>query len=338
MADIYVDGGGGGSNTSPYDTTAKAASDLQSAINIATAGDTIWCKGTQTLTSGGTDTIELDTGVSTTDGTKENPIRVVGVNSSWVDDGTKFLLDGADANANSGITITDASYFFFKNIRCSRMSANGLTIGVFGGIGHNFDNCEFDNNATYGLSGASLGDIALYRCSAHHNGSDGFYKLQGAKALFCIAAENTGGGFTECSMLYGCLAYKNDGNGLDGVASGGGLIINCVADRNLGYGFALGVYADNTTMVGCRATNNGNATTENGIACSNGSAKLFHCFAQGNYYTPQISGVYEGTNLVTSGIDGYTDVADGSEDYNLTTLATMRQIEVRLPTLSAEPT
>lgn len=51
MADIYVDLTGSGSDTSPYDTWAKAATSLVTAITThASAGDNIYCKTSATAT------------------------------------------------------------------------------------------------------------------------------------------------------------------------------------------------------------------------------------------------------------------------------------------------
>ena len=51
MADIYVNHSG--SNTSPYDTEAKAATDIQVALDAVSAGDTVWIKADVAL--GGAD-------------------------------------------------------------------------------------------------------------------------------------------------------------------------------------------------------------------------------------------------------------------------------------------
>ena len=53
MADIYVNHTG--SSTAPYDTEAKAATDIQVALDAAGNGDTVWIKADQDYVMDGVD-------------------------------------------------------------------------------------------------------------------------------------------------------------------------------------------------------------------------------------------------------------------------------------------
>jgi hypothetical protein len=53
MANIYVNHAG--SNTSPYDTEAKASTSVQTALDAAQSGDTVWIKADQNYVMNGTD-------------------------------------------------------------------------------------------------------------------------------------------------------------------------------------------------------------------------------------------------------------------------------------------
>ena len=61
MADIYVDNATPGSNTSPYDTWAKAATTLATALAIATSADTVWVKNTHNETQSTTNALTFPT-------------------------------------------------------------------------------------------------------------------------------------------------------------------------------------------------------------------------------------------------------------------------------------
>lgn len=123
MADIYVRNVG--SNTSPYDTWAKAATTLASALAIATNADTIWlasdhnestggavtliCPTTQGLRilSSNTTTTEPPTGLSTTAsvavGSASAALAIVGFAYVY---GVKFLA-GTNANALCSIHVSN---------------------------------------------------------------------------------------------------------------------------------------------------------------------------------------------------------------------------------------
>lgn len=75
MADIYVHNGG--SNTSPYDTWAKAATTLTTGLSVATNADTVWIASDHTETAGAALTLTFPTSpglrVISTDRTSGEP-------------------------------------------------------------------------------------------------------------------------------------------------------------------------------------------------------------------------------------------------------------------------
>ena len=84
MALRYVDPAAVGANNGT--SWADAWTDFQDAVDNWAAGDTIYCRGTQILAA------QID--VDGADGIATNPIKIIGMNASGVDDGTYFTLDG----------------------------------------------------------------------------------------------------------------------------------------------------------------------------------------------------------------------------------------------------
>lgn len=81
MAFIHVDTDGGGSNTSPYETWAKATSSFATALSAASAGDTIYIQGAAADTSASSRTFASP-------GSVNNPLLIRGVKDGTTNEGS----------------------------------------------------------------------------------------------------------------------------------------------------------------------------------------------------------------------------------------------------------
>jgi len=117
MAVTYVDTDGGGSNTAPYDTWAKATTSLQTGITTASASGTVYFQGaaadtaaiSRTLTSAGADL---------------TPTRVIGVKDGTTNEGASIVtsdlaIRGTDTlphfeitGAGNDLSTVGFAYFF----------------------------------------------------------------------------------------------------------------------------------------------------------------------------------------------------------------------------------
>lgn len=325
MATYYVDTAG--SNTSPYDTWAKAATDLQTAVNaVSGTGNTIYCRGTQTLTSGGTATVTLSSAPNGAGYGQAN--QIIGVNASGVDDGTYFVLDGADTNGAGGFSITGSQYWIVKNLHVKDTQGTGINSN--NGIITFYINCKSTGNSGTGFD---VDFCRLYKCISDDNTGSGFNSESSSQSttyLFCRASANGGRGFNcniTTDVLYGCIVFDNSGNGI--IA---GRIINCVIHGNGDSVSDDGIRVTNMVSVGNRIT----STSGWGIGETNQQTSLIaHCFFDSNA-SGDIEDTFTGTeerviDIVTSGTVGYTSLTAGSEDFTLTSSASLRNVEIDIP-------
>ena len=152
---------------------------------------------------------------------------------------------------------------------------------------------------------------------AHNNGGSGFYLY-----------------YTDASTYYGCLAYDNS-NGFDyNMAS---ILINCVAHKNAGRNFYFNNYGGTPIMFGCRST--GQVSGDYGFYGNSEKGILISNYFQQNGGVDKandsltidltIDSVNTNTYLGSDTDYGYNDSAN--DDFNLITSATMRDVEITLP-------
>jgi len=252
MADYYVDpamtggandGGSDGAALDPTDSAnwTDAWLSLQSAADTATASDTVFCRGTQTLTA----PIDFDTNQG---GFGGGFIKFVGCAADGTIDGTTFKLDGDSAAVNcirdNGAVITN---IWLENIEC--YSATGA--GVLWTVGNVWMliNVISHTNGTHGFdaSNGSMDHATFIKCRAYGNTDDGFALGSGTYNCFfllCSAYDNS-----DCGFKYGiytnyvyCVAHDN---GSDAGDSGFNFwtssnTINCVANSEV-----AGIFATN---------------------------------------------------------------------------------------------
>jgi hypothetical protein len=257
MTTYYVDHAG--SNTAPYDTQAKAAPALATILAIPPAyGDIIYC--CDNAGAGETIAAELDLQSSGTNA--GGWIKLIGVNSSGVEDGTRYVIDGG----GNGINIIDMNgqdMWWIENIEVKNTGA-GSKKGFYSSTGScdgmMLVNCCANTCSGVGFDTSLMSYSVLYRCVAYSNTLSGF--LCGGvvvKYVFCCARDNSEWGFHSLArfeIMVGCVTHHSTNHGVNPIT--GFFMMNCVHDGNhdWGVGIDAGTTLYTSFMLGNRITNN----------------------------------------------------------------------------------
>lgn len=279
----YVDPAASGSNDGSSWTNAWTT--LQSAADTATAGDVVYCRGTETLGA----RIDFDT---QTGSNAAGFIKFVGCNASGNVDGTRFKLNGNSGNY-AGIYITPGhDLYWFENIEvygCSGGSSGfGFQTSAWNaGYGCVYINCCARNN----YIGFLLGSYSLaVRCVGYSNTTQGIYSQGQAHAILCCFRDNGSSNILSNNItMIGCISH---GSSDDGVAlNSTSFLMNCVIDGNEDNGIDeaahTSVYC--AKIIGCRITNHSGAG-DIGINCGGENVITGWCYFEDN----------DGDNIQTS--------------------------------------
>jgi hypothetical protein len=336
MATYYLDPAAGGSDDGTDWTNAWTT--LQRAIDGTdgtqpAAGDTCLCRGTEIVST----QIEWD---GASGNVTSGYIKFTGVNSSGVEDGTKFELDGNGGSMNI-IRINVPDFVMVSNFEIHNNTNAGIAIQ---GYSHSdfwiFNNCHL-HNCDDGFDGGGNGmqKAYFYRLLVEDMTRHGFFRCGGVWNS-CVVKDCADTGIKASEAIEQCIILNT--------------VVHSCSTRNIfmdyynGVGFQVahgivtdgaggdGVTTDNpfpAVMSACRITENVTGINSQSVAiCS-------------NCYLPAPSGARDNTTQ-TSGlieqltIDG-TDTNDfagadadgGYEDptgfnFNLASDATMRAVEV----------
>ena len=238
----YVDPAG--SNTSPYDTWAKAATSIQTVADIAEAGEIVYCRGTETIVA----QVDFDTKSGSN---AAGWIRFIGCNAAGNVDGTRFIIDANNANID-GIVGT-VNMVWMQNIEVKRTGTEDCFRRASNCNGWVFINC-CANNCAYGWSWLGA-KVFWYRCLAYAC-TWGWYDTDSYNIhLFCCARDNTIG-FTFGYNHIHCLVFDNASDQIQSVQYGFiyGSVIEGGADDGIVIGGHTSTYLFNIT-IGCRITN-----------------------------------------------------------------------------------
>lgn len=176
MANIYVRSAG--SNTSPYDTWAKAATTLTAALAIATTADTVWIADDHSESTASTVTLTFPTTpglrvLGSPDHVSAPPTSVIGTPSAVI--GTTL---------SNGITLSRAAYI--EAIAFQPGTSTGSGSITFGGTAANHIVAK---NCSIALSGSgSSGRIALGGVGSGSNHGS-YVKLVDCTAKFANATQ-----------------------------------------------------------------------------------------------------------------------------------------------------
>lgn len=302
------------------------------------AGDTVYCRGTDTLAATATNGINGDE----TNGL----VKWIGVNSSGNNDGTRAVLDCA--TGNFGALTCNGNFNLYENFEFKNSGNSSGRLGT--GDDCVYINCSFNNNNALGFNGTtSATRTVLIRCCAYSNGSDGFGTQSGCSFYFCSSYDNSQSGFdltnATSSNLIGCLSYDNGNCGYENLAQISNLF-NCVADGNTVAGILVKSAVPNyiANVIGCRITNQSGAGVEGFDANTEIVLYGWNFFDNNKDHIANSTLAYAVTHGGTatnvqvnedSGgggdtLQGYTD--DDPEDYNLASTATLRREPITIPT------
>jgi hypothetical protein len=301
------------------------------------AGDTVYCKGTDTLAGTPTNAIS---------GSEASGlVRWIGVNADGNNDGTRTVMDCNGGNFNA-LTL-NAPFNLYENFR---FTGSGNASGVAGtGDDCVLINCSLDTNGLYGWNGSGMSRFTLIRCVAHSNTNDGFYPDAAPRFFFCCSRDNSQSGFDvqfgSYAVLIGCLAYDNANDGIESLFYTT-VAFNCVIDSNVDDGITAKSGTNYIcSVIGCRITNQSGAG-DIGLFC-NSEIALYgwnffdnnadHLNTEGVSYAVTHNGAATNIQVNEAGAgggntnQGYTSTTEGSEDYNLRSDATLRRTAITIP-------
>jgi len=311
-----------GSNTSPYDTWAKAATSLQTLLDTVAAGDTVFARGTQLISAA------FD--VDTTTGSVDLPIKIVGCAADGSVDGTRLIVDAQDNAIDCFTFAVGMSYYYFINIEAKQAGSDGFSLEADSDA-NIFINCISHDHAGSGWSGGNVTDFCTFvRCAAYNNAAHGWNGMDNGHILFaCAAYDNTESGFYDFdiyNVFLGCIAHDNGASGDYGFdIDNFGLLYNCIANGEV---VGLNIHSDFMTVLASRFTNCGTGidfsdehTLLGWNLFHNNTADMANPAAIGGYEDATYANAipYDAdadTNEIDPDVDdGYN--ASGSDDLNL---------------------
>ena len=284
---------------------------LGSGINNTSAVDTT------TLGTKDTDGIKVDT--NSGDPSAGTPISVIGVNASWVEDGTRALLD-CDSIATNGILFDNIDGWIFENFEVANAVGDGILPATDNVYYHSFLNCYVHDCGGDGWAQSTAGSKRFTYCIWTNcystNNVNGWDFPSSGQMAGCSGNDNSARGVVTALglSLRDCMFNDNTDDGLH--LYYGSSVHNCIMDGNTGDG----IYASHgpNLVMASRITNNG----AYGINAS--SALIWAPF---NYVNGNTSGrtngsiidttwkgvetVLPATHLTAKAAYGYMDRANG---------------------------
>lgn len=342
MTDYYVDPDASGSDTGADWTNAWST--LQRAIDGTNGtqpavGDTVYCAhGT-----GDDETLSVKIDVDGNEGSITTGwIKFIGVNSSHVNDGTRYIINGDSAAVNCLSWTVSKDYIFFENFEFKNATSTGVDGAALACTGIVFINCTSHNNGAHGwnIYFCSYGS-QLIRCSAYLNSLTGFYSPRAATLAFCVSRDNSQNGMILsyfAGLIYGCVVFDNTHNGIDDVQNS--MLVNSVIDNNVLWAIDRRNTTHSPVLIGNRITNNDTASY-GGIQCRDDVLLYGWNYFEDNTVNLDSDALaevirYDGAdtndadNADTN--EGYVSTTEGSEDYNLRSDASMRRVAIQLIT------
>ena len=319
----YVDPAAGGDNDGSDWTHAWVS--VQSAFDTATAGETVYCRGTQTLGA----VIDVDT--NSGDTTSGN-IHFIGCDAGGTARAGQFTLDGDEAVANA-LLFGAVNYITIENFTIVDTTNDGIDFGSALVTYVDFIKCIAESCGGCGFMLYKSYYCKVISCIARNNDDEGFYyPYINVYFINCLAYGNGGFGFCNIynyNVLYGCLAYENGDDGFH-FSHRSNCMINCVsADNNTGAtGSGLRIIAGgNQLIINCRFTNNDSYGIEMDAAVDDSNYEDYNVFYD-NDDNPRLN-INSGLNSDDNPADnGFVDSA--TDDYNVKTGAEIRSTAIKL--------
>lgn len=351
MPTYYVDPTDGGSNAG---TMVNPWQSIEHAINGTggsppTAGDTVLLKAngsTPDETPSATATFDQASGSQS-----GGFIKWIGVNSSWVNDGTRYIIDGSSLATGNPVAQMDQSvnrgYYWFENLdlrNATNESGWKSKTGSFSG-NYVFVNVRFADNDFYGVYAYQANNYHFSRCVFDGNTLGGFhYPYAGVLiAEFCSFIDNGGSGSgainignaMSCVYVHGCIFDANYYHVRGSTSSGSWVLTNNIFCRST----ASGIYLPTST--GQRGLIARNRFAFNGtydIECQSAMKDVIEDYNV--FYDPGTASrlnIDAGPNSRDDTANetelGFTDHTSSSwnRDFNLTTSAILRSSGLVVP-------
>ena len=342
MTEKYVDATASGANdgssqANAWESAQEAIDDVSGGAIVA--GDNVLCRHTASPDEQPTVVVDVDGSI----GTSSNFIRFTGVNSSWVEDGSRYELDFQNASSTNGLAFAGTTdYHIWKHFEVYNADLSGVNFVATTPLYPRLVNIVSRNN---GQKGFALNNAIYGRylgLLAYGNGHEGFNSTRGT-FIFCCGRDNTEEGFNGINgtghIIYNCEFFDNTKWGL--LVDLRATIINTVVDGNV----LDNVYLNDISnlILGSRITNA--PASKYGIDVnSNDFVSGFNYFqdnAGGNKLdaTNEVLDLFNFTgDSDTSQYDqgdtdaGYKSLTEGAEDYELETDATLFEAEIQIPT------
>jgi hypothetical protein len=273
---VYPGATGMNNGTTTTDAWVSLASAMAAGTPVA-AGDTVYCRGVQTLTN----YILLAVAGTAAAGL----IKYIGVNAAWADDGTRYELTGSNNAGGTSVSLSMASkaYIQLKNFYIHGLvdTQNGIAIYQLGAQCI-IQNCLID--ATTGAGKLSYcintaGVQCLFVGTTYQNANT--MALNGigysSRNVDCVFKSCVIGAQDPYNSYVGCVFVNNTDSGIKMITAG--CVVNqCVFDGN-GTGFnalaIIGNYALNcmftNNTVGINVSANGQVVEWNNGYRSNGT-------------------------------------------------------------------
>ncbi len=298
-----------GSNTSPYDTEAKAATALLTTTALATASDTIKVSSTHTENAGGSITIHLPTSPG---------LKIVSVifNGS----GTGAAASGAavNTNANSFFAMDGHGYVYGINFAAGTGSSDGSasifiatvnqTQGLF------FDTCTFrlnTSNSSPAFNWGGLGNnsnrdqwLRFYDCGFRFGATAQTIVIRNLIAELRGCSINASG--SAPTTLFTPAAGATTQLSVIGSDLSGKTWTNFV---NVGVGCASKFLARQCKMPASFAVSTGTFAGPGGV-----EVELIDCDSGDNHYT-YLKSCWQGTIVASNTI--YASTSNGTDSYSL---------------------
>jgi len=244
----YVDPAASGNNDGTSWTHAWTT--LQSAYDTAVAGDQVYCRGTETLSS----ILDIDTNSGSL---AAGFVSFIGCNASGIVDGTRYVVD-ANSTAVNVLKYANSKgyYYWHENIEFKNATSHGVNYNDENASYSVFYNCTSHNNGSYGWLITGINNLFV-KCQSYNNNT-GFYLADALRCVFsgCVSYGASAGGFTLSNSSYitlmSCISYNNGSWGFY-LSGPGTSLLNSISDDNV---IGVSISTDIVRLLYNRITNN----------------------------------------------------------------------------------
>ncbi len=341
MTTYYVDPDDAGTNVG---TQANPWQSIQDAID-GSGGSTL-VAGDEVLCMHGTGDDEDLSAIIDVDPTNQGTVATgyisfIGVNGSWANDGTKYIIDAQDSLANCIRTQTAAKdLILWENFEFKRATGDGVGISQLGSDcdGWLFINCSSHDHGGDGFGGFRNNNGRYILCTSYNNTGDGFTIDSGSMLFFCSSHSNSGHGVINAGLSgysIGCLYYDNTLDDINDFERGSIIYNNILDNPTDDCLLVVAGLSSVPTVIGNRITNAGDI----GIDYSGDVVIEGWNYFQSNSTNEANNSLIKSLlyNGVATTLKDQGDTDEGYENkagdnYNLASDATLRRTVISIPT------